>query len=406
MGRVDATVARWLASPDGATALARAREAATGRDPLAAATWLRTREPSLSPAESAAALEQVALRRTAAERYGLDADALLLTRDGLEQATRPQIAARRAASFAAAGAHRVVDLTAGLGFDVRAFLAAGMEVVAVERDPATAAMLLANAPGATVVVGDALDVLPSLLPDLAPADVVFADPARRDPAGPRDQASGRARPERDPARWSPSWPQIARIGHPRVAAKVAPSFEPPAGWQGQWTSWRRTLVEAQVASWSLAPANRRAVVLGDDETLVDAAPAIPLRYLASDEDVSPVLYEPDPAVVRANAVGALAALHGLRGLDPASSWLVGSDTAPDPALRAFRLVAEVDGSPRDRRRQLAALGIDRIVVKSRDVPVDPARARRDLGVAEGGSQVLVMTRRDGRTVSYLATPVP
>ncbi len=408
---MDLTLARWLGTPGGAAALALAHDAAAGRDALSAAAWLRVQDPSLSPAQAAAVLEQAQLARLAADRYGLAPGSLLLSRDGLEQATRPELAALRAASFAAAGARRVLDLTAGLGFDARAFLAAGLSVVAVERDPVTAALLAANTPGADVVVADAADVLPALLAELGSADVVFVDPARRDPAAPRDRRTARARAERDPALWSPSWPTVVAIGHPRVAAKVAPGLEPPPGWQGQWTSWRRTVVEAQVASWPLAGADRRALVAGPDATVViDADPLRPEPPpLSPGERLPALLVEPDPAVVRARAVGRLAGDHGLRGLDPGSSWLVGDDgdgaRPPIPAARVFRLVTELAGTTRERRRALADLGIDRLVVKSRDARVDPAQVLRELAVAEGGDHVLVLTRRAGRTVSLLARPV-
>ena len=412
MGDVDATIARWLASPEGAVAVALARAAAVGRDDLAAASWLRAHAPTLGPSQAAAVLEQAELGRRAAERYGLPPDVLLLTRDGLEQATRPEVAGRRASSLAAAGARRVVDLTAGLGFDTRAFLAAGLEVVAVERDEATAALLAVNAPGASVLVADALDALPDLLAHLRPTDVVFVDPARRDPAGPRDRDTARARPERDPARWSPPWPTITAIDHPRIVAKVAPALEPPPTWQAQWTSWRRTVVEAQLVSWPLAPTARRAVVIDADgvTTCVDADPDSPWPpCLPADGPLPALVFEPDPATVRAGAVGRLAADHGLRGLAPDSGWLAGDDgraqAATSAALRGFWVVDELTGTARDRRRALAARGVDRLVVKSRDVPVDPARLRRELGVAEGGAHVLVVTRRAGRTVSLLTTPV-
>lgn len=403
MTAVDVGTARWLASGDATDALALAHEASAGLDALAAAAWLRAQLPDLDPARAAAALEQADLADLAERRYDVDVP-LLLTRDGLEQATRPEVATVRATTFAAAGARRVVDLTAGLGFDTRAFLAAGLDVVAVERDPATAALLTANAPGATVIEGDALDVLPDLLPMLEPSDIVFADPARRDPGGPRDRTTGRARSERDPARWSPSWSAIATIAHPRVAAKVAPAFEPPAGWQGQWTSWDRTMVEAQVASWPLTTADRRAVVLdrGGGSTVVTADPAHPEPDLLSVDAPAPAwLHEPDPAVVRAGATGRLAANLGLLGLDPASTWLVGARPTTSPVLRSFRVLAELTGSARERRRTVAALGVDRLVVKSRDVRTDPAAVRRELGVAEGGNHVLVLTRRAGRTVAYV-----
>ena len=50
---------------------------------------------------------------------------------------------------------RVLDLTGGLGLDTAGFAAAGLAVTAVERDPATAAYLAHNCPGARVLAADA-----------------------------------------------------------------------------------------------------------------------------------------------------------------------------------------------------------------------------------------------------------
>ena len=107
---------RWLASPAAAEALEAARLAIDTHpaDPLAAGSLLRRTQPDLDTPHAAAALEQATLSRLAAQRYGIDRR-LLLTRDGLEQGTRPDVADRRARMFAAAGARRVLDLTAGLG---------------------------------------------------------------------------------------------------------------------------------------------------------------------------------------------------------------------------------------------------------------------------------------------------
>ena len=46
---------------------------------------------------------------------------LFFTRDGLEQASRPEVADHHAARFAAAGVRRVVDLGCGIGADALAF---------------------------------------------------------------------------------------------------------------------------------------------------------------------------------------------------------------------------------------------------------------------------------------------
>ena len=402
-------LARWLTDREATGPLTGAATAVARhpRDPLAAAAALRRGLPELAPDRAAAVLEQADLGRLAGERYGIDTGGgLLLTRDGLEQATRPEVAARRARLLRDAGARRVLDITGGLGFDAAAFLAAGLTVTVVERDPVTATLLAHNCPDAVVVADDITGsgVLDALLAPLDERDVVFADPARRDPLGPRGTTSARARPERDPARWSPAWDFVEAIGHPRVTAKVAPAFTPPPGWQAEWTSVDRTVVECAVHSWPLNPAARRAVVLsGDSPTVVDADDESPRLPVAT--HLHAWLHEPDPAVQRARVVGSLRELDdSLEAVDPESSWLTGDRPSTSAAYRSHLVVEELTGSPRAQGRRLAGLGVRRLTVKSRDVAADPRRTLRDLGVAEGPGLVLVLTRREGRVVSVLAEP--
>jgi hypothetical protein len=400
-------MAHWLASPDAGAALGAAARAAASHpgDPLAAAAALRRQLPALEPGQASAALEQAQLRHLAHERYGLTGD-LLLTRDGLEQATRPAVATRRARLIARSGAGHVLDLTAGLGLDAMAFVDAGLSVTAIERDPATAAFLAHNCPAARVLCADATDpaLLATLLAELGPADVVFVDPARRDPAGPRDAASGRALPERDPARWSPPWPFVQGIPHDRVLAKVAPGFSPPAGWHAEWTSVDRTLLECAVYSWPAFTAPRRAVLLTHGSlTVIEPDPAAAPLPVA--DHSATWLHEPDPAVVRAGALTALAALDpGIVRFDDDSTWLTSDQPSAGPAARSFHINAELTGSPRQQRRQLADLGVRRATVKSRDVDVSPRAVLRELGLAEGPEHVLVLTRRAGRVVTLLTEP--
>jgi SAM-dependent methyltransferase len=147
------------------------------------------------PELSAAALSQVALRRRARTKFGDAADELFLTRDGLEQATRPDLAAHHAARLRAAGATRVVDLGCGIGTDARAFADAGLEVLAVERDPATAAVARANLAGrAEVACADAEDAAARL-----------RTPRTRPPGCVRTTRSGWTRPGGTPADGPGGW---------------------------------------------------------------------------------------------------------------------------------------------------------------------------------------------------------
>ena len=399
-------LAAWLAGPESSVPIASADEAigAAAGDPVAAAEILRRGFPALEPALASAALEQAELRRLARHRYGIDANALLLTRDGLEQATRPEVAAHRAAQLRTAGANRVLDLTGGLGFDASALAAAGLEVTTVESDDVTAVFLAHNCPDVRVINADATQsaLVRDLIEGLDDDDVVFVDPARRDSAGPRG-AGLRARPERDPARWSPPWPWVEALPHHRIAAKVAPSFRAPANWHAEWVSVHRTVVECALFSWPVFPAARRATIwTADGPIVVDAVSGPPS---SGGSGPGEWLHEPDPAILRAGAVDAV--LHdniGLWSVDDESTWLASDSPIDVPYLRSFAVIEQLHGSTTSQRRQLDRLGVDVLTVKSKDVGVAPHSVLRDLDRREGNDHVLVVTRRSGRAIRLLCRP--
>jgi hypothetical protein len=136
-------------------------------------------------------------------------------------------------------------------------------------------------------------------------------------------------------------------------------------------------------------------------TVVDTDPTLPCPRA---DDLGGWLHEPDPAISRAGALSVLAAQQQLSAVDADSSWLTGDRPSSSPALRSYLVLAELAGSLRQQRRQLADLGVTRLTVKSRDVAVEPREVLRSLGVTEGPERVLVMTRRDGRVLSLLTQP--
>lgn len=387
-------IARWLTGSDGRAAITAATTA--GPDPLIRSTALRRLD--LDPDQAAAAALQAELRDLAARRYGVVAGHLLLTRDGLEQATRPEVAERRAAAVAASGARRVVDLTAGLGFDAQALIAAGLTVTAVEQDPATAVLLAANCPQARVVCGSAQALAPDLMAALDPTDVVFVDPARRDPQAPRD-TSLRARPERDPERWSPPWSWVRALAHPRVAVKAAPAITPPAEWSAEWVGVGGTVVECFLRSWPTDP-QRYAVVrtragwvqVATSDQSAEAAP------------ISAWLHEPDAAVVAASAVDATALLLDLNRIAADSVWLTSADPAEPGLVRSYPVLEILSGPPREQRRALDRHEVDGLTVKSREARVAPAALLAELNRPEGAGHVLVVARVSGRGVRVLCGP--
>ena len=133
-----------LLTPAGRRALRDAAEiVAGGADEVRAATLMRR---TYDAATASAALTQVMLRRRAVAKFGPDAERMYFTPDGLEQATRPQVAGHRAARIAALGPPvRVADVCCGIGGDLIALSRQGCAVDAIDLDPLTVAVARANA---------------------------------------------------------------------------------------------------------------------------------------------------------------------------------------------------------------------------------------------------------------------
>lgn len=372
---MDEALARWLVGPEGADAL---RAANSQADPssLAAATALRKR---WQPEQAAAALQQESLRRRARGKFGDRAQSLFFTADGLEQATRAEVAAWRAGRFVAAGARRVVDLGCGLGADALAFADAGLEVAAVELDPVTAVFATANlGERGRVVCADAEAVAGYLL---GPDDAVFLDPARRTDRG----RSWRL------ADLSPSWEfTLATLGERVGCIKAGPGFptdQLPGHLAATWVSDHGDLVE--LAFWSPAfgePGRRSAVLLPAGVELAAGA-----RHDPPIGELGAVLYEPDPAVIRSGGVAALAERLGARAISPGIAYLSGEEPVETPFATAFEVLDVLPFDERRLRAWVREQGIGTLEIKVRGLDVDPAQLRRRLKPSGRGAATLVLT---------------
>ena len=179
-------VAALLSAPGQEVLAQVAAGRAAGEPPLALASRLRRDFPA---ALVAAATTQDELRRAAGPKFSR-AMRMLFTRPGLEQASSEAAARHRARRLAGAAPQRLADLGCGIGGDLIA-LAAGREVLAVDRDPVHLRMAVHNAgvyeaaAGVRTCRSDVRDV------SLAGVQAAFADPARRLPGGGRPAAAGR-----------------------------------------------------------------------------------------------------------------------------------------------------------------------------------------------------------------------
>ncbi|GGK65244.1 class I SAM-dependent methyltransferase [Ornithinimicrobium pekingense] len=373
----------------------------------------RLRAEGLDADLVSAALTQARLRARAAGRLGPAAARMLLTGDGLEQATRPAVARRHAQRFVDAGVGHVWDLGSGVGLDAVALAEAGLEVTAVERDEEVAAAATANLaayPRARVVHADVHEVAPR------PGDGAWLDPARRTP-GVAD-ARGRTRRVFRLSDLAPSWEHVQAVaaGAAATGAKLSPGFsrgDLPRGAEAEWVSldgdvvecavWWRGAVRRAGASAVVGTSTAHGVAWERVTEVADPPPA-----LADGERPEAWLAEPDRGVLAAGLTGSVAAAVGGRELDPGVGYVSAPGPVDVPWARWFAVEEVLPLHARPVRAWLRGRGVGRVTLKKRGVPTDPERFRAELRLRGGRSSpeaTLVLTRVAGRPSVVVVTPL-
>lgn len=361
-----------LRSPAGSALLDEAgRAVASGASALHVGTRLRR---AYEPGLVALAMSQLELRARAGGKLA-HAGRLLLTREGLEQASSSVAAAHKAGRFPAGG--RVADLCSGIGGDLMS-LAPGRRAVAVDRDPVHLAMAVHNAElaGAEDVEawgGDVRDF------GLAGTDAVHLDPARR-------RAGRRTVGASDPPL---SWAYALLGAVPRVCVKAAPGLDVadvPEGWEVEFLAEGRELTQAALWSPALARSRTRATVLPGPHEIV------PTGLVAEVGDPGTWLVDPSPAVTRAGAVGDLAAAIGGWQIDPRIAFLSCADEPRTPFGRTLRVEASLPWDVRQLRAALHALDVGSADLRRRGLAGDVDAIRRELRLSGSRHAVVAMTR--------------
>ena len=177
---------------------------------------------------------------------------MLFTPDGLEQATRLEVAAQHANRFRTAGIHTVYDLGCGIGADAMAMAGLDLRVRAVDADEVTAAIAAVEpAPLAGVhrAPGPGRG-LRACLP--ARALAASARGSTRPVARPASPTSpGAPNGSSASSAISPSWETVQEIARalPATGAKLSPAFPHaalPDGCEAQWTSYDGEVLECAV----------------------------------------------------------------------------------------------------------------------------------------------------------------
>ena len=381
----------------------------------------RLRGEGHAPELVAAALTQSRLRARARTKFGPFADGMLFTPDGLEQATRLEVAARHAHRFVVAGLDRVVDLGCGLGSDAMAFASFDREVVAVERDELTAALATVNLrhwPTTTVQCADATELDLTGLGVGSPGTGVWVDPARRDTG--RRTSGGTARRVTDPEAAAPPWSFVRQVADRAAGtgAKLSPGFPAkhlpaaePAGRpvEAQWVSVGGDAVELAVWWGALAREGvaRSALLLPDGP---DDEPAELLDDGTAASAQTPTgpaagwLYEPDAAVIQAGLVGRVAADVGGHLLQRGVAYLASERHVATPFARTYAIEDVMPFHVQTLRAYLRDRGVGRLTVKKRGVAVEPDQLRRQMRLEGDAEATVAVTRVGGQQTVLVLRP--
>ncbi|MGW4222658.1 THUMP-like domain-containing protein [Streptomyces bauhiniae] len=361
-------------------------------DELAVATRLRRTHPA---GLVSAALGQARLRRRAEAKFGAeDAHRMFFTPNGVEQSTRASVAAYRAERMRALGITSVADLCCGIGGDALALARAGIRVLAVDRDPLTAAVARANAE--VLGLGELIDVREADVTEVGTAgyDAVFVDPARR---------GGRGRIF-DPEAYSPplSWAVAAALAAPRAALKIAPGIPHeavPAEAEAEWISDGGDVKEAVLWFGTGAPGGVRATLLPGPRTLQgrglpDPAVRTPGRYL----------YEPDGAVIRAHLVAEVAEELDGGLLDETIAYITADGLRPTPYATAYEITDRMPFNVKKLKALLRERGVGNLTVKKRGSAVEPEELRRKVKPQGPHAATVFMTRVAGAPTMLIGHP--
>ncbi|MHC4377657.1 MAG: THUMP-like domain-containing protein [Planctomycetota bacterium] len=372
--------------------------------------WFRRR---LDADEARWAAEQLQLRQRAARRFP-DAETWRWTAKGLEQATRPELAERRARRIAEhlePGAP-LLDLTCGLGSDSRALADAGLRPLSFELDPETALAARHNLGGRGGLLLRANATRRPLGAELP----WMCDPDRR-AEGPR--GAGRSL---DPEAWSPAWSDLLELwrGAPDAVLKLAPATDwqaldarLPADLPRTWRAvgFGREALEVALWTGAFADAAPRAAEFlqrsgADWCELVDDGGERELKALDDAEaEAVPAIAEPHPTALRAGLLGVLARRHGLAPLGPGLAFLAGPPPVADPFLTRWKVLGHAPLGAKQVRRLLREWDVGPVSVKARGVGRSSQDLEQELRGPGSRRGQLLVARLAQRRRAFLVEPL-
>ncbi len=360
----------------------------------------------LSAERSRLIVDQIALRRRAAVKFGTLAKRMFFTDLGLQQSTDLWIARYKATRLNSA--IHAVDYCCGIGGDLLA-MAEQTSVVGWDRSPEISCLASAN--GGAVKCAGSFDVMVGNVEDQTPqADEVWhLDPDRR--------ASGRRSTQ---VKWHSPGPEVVDRWlevAPQGILKLAPAATVSARWQREaeleWITRDRECRQLVVWFGQLATAagQHRATVLKGvgDANDEDANELVPHSFEGDPSIVAPLatnlqqyVYEVDPAIRAAGLSGAFAVDCGLVALSSGTAYLTSDKPVDHPLLACFQVIDQLPLRLGHLKKHLQSLGIGRLEIKKRGVKVDPEQLRKQLKLQGSDSATLLLGQLGLREIAILA----
>jgi len=315
-----------------------------------------------------------------------------LDEDGLQMASHQALADYHARLFRPG--LRVADLTTGIGSDLFALARFHRPpVYGFEIDPARFELVTATM--------EAFNLKVELSPDPCLSvgwefDAAFVDPARRT-AGRRTLNIEDFQP--NPNRLVERLNRLA-VGVMKLSPMLSDYDLERLGRMVEFVSYGWECREALVLSGTEVPTGRWAV-RAEDGTRLEAKP---LHQMVN--EVGPSLYEPDPAAIRAHALGTLAERHSLAGWGEPAGYLTGESGIETPWLREFKVLAVEKFDRKALMAQLRRLGRRLVSVKTRGVDADPIEVLKRMKLEQGIPAELIVVRQGARSTSAIVERVP
>ncbi len=381
---------KWLACPEG-TRLA-SLASSLPDDSLKRLTVLRRH---VTHEQARAIVEQLEIRKRARHRFP-QAESMLFTASGLDQATAPAIA--RYHGTLLGSCKLTLDAGCGIGSDLRE-ICFKTNVIAVDTSEEAIACARYNLPGSSThpfhvrfVRADVTTMSVSAMRQ-AGVDGLFCDPGRR------YAEAGVTRRVRSAEQSNPplSWLISVSNSFPVVLFKLSPAIKDEElqqlGGIAQFLSYRGQCREA-LAITSQPDGPYSAVKVADDGSY-DELSSVP-HALAETRPAGGWLYEPDPAAIRAHLVDTLAVLSQTHRLVDGLAYLTGDALVENTWLTPYRVMEPAPCDVRYLRAWQKRSGRRISVVKTRGATPTPEEMLAKLhdAAVNGAKQAVLFLARD------------